>query len=29
MSQAEVYKFEIPDDGLDYDILDISYNPTT
>lgn len=29
MSQAEVYEFEIPDDGLDYDILDISYNPTT
>jgi len=29
MKKNERYELEIPDEGLDYDILDMAFNPTT
>lgn len=29
VQHQEQYEFEVPDEGLDYDILDMSFNPTT
>lgn len=29
MSSNEKYELEVGDEGLDYDILDASFNPTT